>query len=76
MYIQNYKSVYIKRQLRAYIRTKYEVWKCDNYKVTSRGRPIRTLGTSEPIETSVNRSRHGTDADVVKKRLYATDIQA
>ena len=32
-----------------------------------RGRPIQTSGTSEPIETSVNRSHHGTDADVVKK---------
>ena len=36
MYVQNYKSVYIKHQLKAYILTKYEVWKCDNYKVTSR----------------------------------------
>jgi len=36
MYVQNYKSVYIKHQLKAYILTKYEAWKCDNYKVTSR----------------------------------------
>jgi len=37
----------------------------------------RILGTSEPIETSVNRSHHGTDADVVKSvRTYAMDGQA
>ena len=36
MYVQNYKNVYIKHQLKAYILTKYEAWKCDNYKVTTR----------------------------------------
>ena len=46
---------------------------------TIRGRPIRisgTSGTSEPLETLVNQSRHGTDATVLKKRLYAIDSQA
>jgi len=32
-----------------------------------------TSGTSETIETSVNGSHHGNDADAVKKRSYATD---
>ena len=40
-----------------------------NHCVASRGRPIWTSGTSEPIETSVNRSHHGTNAGVVKKSI-------